>query len=79
MIVFLCEVFIESMGTQNYLLGFYFWLDLIASVSMVADIGWIWHRVIGIENVATENLADASQLARASKGAKMGTRAGRML
>ena len=49
--VFLIEVVLESLGTQNYLLGFYFWLDLIASVSMITDIGWIWHRIIGIENV----------------------------
>ena len=76
MLVFLSEVVLESIGSENYLLGFYFWLDLIASVSMITDIGWIWNRIIGVQSVDAEDLGRASTLARASKGAKMGTRAG---
>ena len=42
MFSFLVELIIGSLAQDEYLLGFYFWLDLIATFSLISDIGWIW-------------------------------------
>jgi len=36
---------LSSLAIDGYLFGFYFWLDLIATVSLISDIGWIWNKM----------------------------------
>ena len=43
--LFIIELILSSLAIDGYLLGFYFWLDLIATVSLISDIGWIWNRI----------------------------------
>jgi len=52
---------------------FYFWLDLIAAVSIIPDIGWVWDEITG-EGDTSENGAIKS--ARASRAA---AKAGRVV
>ena len=74
MLVFFVELMLDSLGSEGYLLGFYFWLDLIATLSMVVDIGWIWNEVVGYSDPDTvDSFREASVLARASRGAKLGS------
>jgi hypothetical protein len=35
------------------LLGFFFWLDVIATISLIPDIGWIWDPILGNEESGT--------------------------
>ena len=42
MFFFTLEIILASIVKPDYFLGFYFWLDIIATVSLVFDIGWIW-------------------------------------
>jgi hypothetical protein len=46
---FLLELVLSSIAKPDYLNSFYFWLDLVATVSLVPDIGWIWNPMIGQE------------------------------
>ena len=46
---FLLELFLSTISKENYFNSFYFWLDLIATVSLIPDIGWIWYPMIGQE------------------------------
>ena len=78
MIFFFIELILSSIAKENYFLGFYFWLDFVASVSLITDIGWIWNKIIGTEDVSASNAEQASTLARAGRGARLGTRAGRV-
>jgi len=78
MMFFLLELILSSIAKEGYFLGFYFWLDLVATVSLITDIGWIWDEIIGTEEVNASNAQQASQLARAGRGARVGTRAGRI-
>lgn len=78
MIFFLIELILSSIAKEGYFLGFYFWLDLVATLSLITDIGWIWNEIIGNEDVSASNAEQASQLARAGRGARLGTRAGRV-
>jgi hypothetical protein len=45
MFFFLFEIIIASFSKPDYFLGFYFWLDLIATVSLIFDIGFIWDSI----------------------------------
>lgn len=47
MIMFLFELIIASVATEGYFLGFYFWLDFVATISLITDIGYIWDEIIG--------------------------------
>lgn len=47
MILFFLELIIASIVNEDYFLGFYFWLDLISTVSLIFDIGWFWDAILG--------------------------------
>lgn len=47
---FMIEIVLSSIGVPKYFLGFYFWLDLISTLSLMFDIGWIWDAIIGTSN-----------------------------
>ena len=72
------EVVAASLAKENYWLGFFFWLDVVATVSLIPDIGWIWDPIVG-ENSGGTDAAQASQLARAGRASRAGTRAGRII
>jgi hypothetical protein len=50
---FMLEIIIASISKEGYFLGFYFWLDLVATVSLIFDIGWFWEAILG--DAATGN------------------------
>lgn len=39
--IFLVELVLLSLAKEDYFLGVYFWIDLVSTVSMIGDIGWI--------------------------------------
>lgn len=47
LVFFAAELILASIAKENYFLGFFFWLDLIATVSLIPDIGWIWDPIMG--------------------------------
>ena len=40
----------SSIVIKGYFLGFYFWLDAIATLSLISDITWIWYPMVGIND-----------------------------
>jgi hypothetical protein len=38
--------FLQSFLREDYWLGFYFWLDLISTLSLLTDIGWVMNALI---------------------------------
>lgn len=46
--LFTIDLIFSSVAIKGYFLGFYFWLDLVATVSLLTDITWIWYQIIGI-------------------------------
>jgi hypothetical protein len=44
LIVFSSEVIVASIFTDGYILSFYFWLDLMATASIVMDINWMFQK-----------------------------------
>lgn len=35
------EIILASIAKKDYLFGFFFWLDLLSTISMLLDIGWV--------------------------------------
>jgi hypothetical protein len=46
--LFAIEIILASFAKDEYFLGFYFWLDLISTVSLITDIGWIMDAIMGV-------------------------------
>jgi len=69
---FMLELIVNALTQEKYFGSFFFWLDFIAAVSMLLDVGVIKDAVFG----------DGEQdltVARAGRAARAGTRAGRLL
>jgi class 3 adenylate cyclase len=75
MILFAIEITVMSLAKPDtYKFKFYFWLDLVATLSMLPDIGWIWDPLVG-EDVQK---SDTSAL-RTGRTSRAGARAGRIV
>ena len=46
MVIFFAEIILQSIAIEGYFMNLYFWLDLISTLSLITDIGWIWNRVV---------------------------------
>lgn len=47
LVLFTLEIVLASIAKKDYFIGFYFWLDIISTLSLIPDIGWIWDPIIG--------------------------------
>lgn len=66
------EVILNSYAKREAYYGeqrFYFILDIVATLSLIPDIGWIWHRIAG------EGQSINSAALRAGRISRAGTRA----
>jgi hypothetical protein len=68
-IIFMIEIIIGASCRQIYFLTFFFWLDLISTLSMVPDIGWFWEFVIG--EGSNFKASNATQLAKTSRAGRV--------
>ncbi|CAG9326054.1 unnamed protein product [Blepharisma stoltei] len=77
--VFLIEIITTSIAKEGYLFSFYFWLDLVSTISMIIDIGWIWDEIFGTDSTTGRPSVSSSQFARAAKTSRAGARAARII
>eukprot|EP00929_Paragymnodinium_shiwhaense_P118406 TRINITY_DN90327_c0_g1_i1.p1 TRINITY_DN90327_c0_g1~~TRINITY_DN90327_c0_g1_i1.p1 ORF type:complete len:1004 (-),score=166.35 TRINITY_DN90327_c0_g1_i1:92-3103(-) len=70
--VFALEVFASSVGKAEYFNGFFFWLDVISTVTLALDLTWIGNIIF----CATEGGA-ANSAASTSRAGRAGARASR--
>ena len=79
------ELILASIANPDYLFGFFFWLDLVSSASLITDIEPIMDAIsntnsdLSLEDGnGSGNASDTGSIVRASRGARIGTKAGRM-
>ena len=77
MFFFTFELVMLFFTKQNYKWSFYFWLDLVATLSLIPDIGWIWELIIGVS--VNSNRAQAKSFQNAAKASRIGTRTSRII
>ena len=41
LIAFSLEIIVASLCKENYFNGFFFWLDIVSTLSLLLDIGWV--------------------------------------
>jgi len=76
--LFIVEIALSSIGIEHYFLSFFFWLDLMATGSMITDIEPIMNAFTSTDNSMVDS-DNPIALARASRGARVGTKAARMV
>ena len=78
LVMFTAEITLNAISQEGYFNSFYFWLDVISTLSLITDISWMWEIIVGNQDYAASDAEQAGQLARAGRGARIGTRAGRI-
>ncbi|CAG9322321.1 unnamed protein product [Blepharisma stoltei] len=71
---FSVEIILSSIFKEGYWLSFFFWLDVVSTLSLVTDIGWIWNKMVG-----TSSISKGAKVARAGRASRAGTRAARII
>ena len=77
-IAFLAELVLQCFAKTGYNLSFFFWLDLVALLSLVPDIYFLIELFTG-DSAGLSVTGDATQVARAGRASRAGTRAGRLI
>jgi len=77
-IVFLAEFVGLSLTDTSYFLGFFFWMDLVGTLSMVYDFSYALGEDATQNHKATASSQDNTIVVRAARAAKLGARAGRL-
>ena len=49
--LFTLELLVQSCVVDDYKYSFFFWLDFIATFSLIPDIAWLWDSVLGLMEV----------------------------
>lgn len=44
-VVYTIEIFLNSISEDKYLFSFYFWLDIISTISLLLDMHWIMDEI----------------------------------
>ena len=62
---------------EGYFLKFYFWLDLISTLTMVLDLFWITELLSGGDGIKAA--ANVGKIARASRASKIGAKSTKLI
>ena len=77
--LFTMEIILSSFAKPKYFLRFFFWLDLLSTLSLILDIGWISNAIFDTGTGHAGGAAGAAQLARAGRASRVGARAARIV
>ena len=78
--IFLLEFILNCLAKKDYLFSFFFYLDLIATISIIQDIDWIINPILGYSsNTATSNRKKSVQASKAMNKVSSASRATRIL
>lgn len=66
---FVVEIVLNSIARDEFWLGFFFWLDIISTITMIPDCGWIWDPITGggSNSNSTVDIAKTARAARVTR------------
>lgn len=79
MIIFCCEFLANNVAKENYKGGFFFWLDMVATASLMFDIKWVFEFVENYILNSSEEDEDSTSSLTSSVGAVRTARAVRLV
>lgn len=65
--IFLLEILLACISKEDYFLSFYFWLDMVSTLTLISDIDWIVPNTSSVGRYTT----NISQQARAGRAARI--------
>lgn len=77
MAIYTVEMIVLSLTKEGYFLRFYFWLDLISTLTMLLDLTWITQLITGANGV--EAATNIAKIARASRASKIGAKSTKLI
>lgn len=66
-IIFFIEILLSSYAKPEYMFHFFFYLDIISTLSMIPDCGWIWELIIEGNPSDTKGATDLAKASRAGR------------
>ncbi|CAG9328862.1 unnamed protein product [Blepharisma stoltei] len=79
LVFFTLEIVLSSLVKEGYFLGFFFWLDLISTLTLVMDIGWVWDAMVDSGSSSGSGNGKAKKIASAGKASRGAARAARVI
>lgn len=79
MCIFFLELIFSSIAIEGYLSSFFFWLDVISTLSILMDVGLFTNAVFGIDEEITNNISIIARQAKASRVAMRAVRVVKLL
>jgi len=79
MIGFFIEIVLSVYVKSDYFNSFFFWLDLISSVTLILDLTWVNEAISEATSGGASGVGKSSSIARASRAGRIGTKAGRIV
>ncbi|CAG9331270.1 unnamed protein product [Blepharisma stoltei] len=76
---FTLEIILSSLAKEEYFLGFFFWLDLISTLSLIIDIGWVWNAMVDSGSGGSSKASKIANAGQASRGAARAARVIRVI
>jgi class 3 adenylate cyclase len=74
--LFSIEITTSCIAKSDYLWSFFFYLDILATVTLIFDIDWIWNLIY---QDSGSSFVQSAQLARTARASRAGTRAARII
>lgn len=80
-VIFIIEFLLTCYSKSDFMFSFFFFLDIISTLSLLFDIGWITDLIFSTNSSdeAGTSSQNAAQLAKAAQASKIGTRAARVI
>ncbi len=75
---FVIEILFFCYAKNNYFNGFYFWLDILSTISMLMEVKYVTDIIFGTQNEMSAIRTTVSLL-RAARASKIGSKAGRIV
>lgn len=76
MVIFIFEIFLSVKVVKGYFNSFFFWLDVISTVTLVLDLTWVSDAILASGG---SSVGQSASIARASRASRIGTKAGRIV
>lgn len=77
--LFTFEIFVTCLGWKGYIFSFYFFTDIIATITLFLDLGWLFHAISGTTDFKGKTALDIYEFAIAGKNLKKGTKSAQVI
>jgi len=71
--LFIFEIIVTSVGKKGYFCTFYFFTDIIATLTLFLDLGWLYNAMVGTSDFSGKQAVDYYNYAMKNQNLGKGT------